>query len=820
MTTLLIDNYDSFTYNVYQFLASLGADVVVHRNDQITLQECIDLNPRNIVISPGPGRPADAGISNDVIRHFMGKIPIMGVCLGEQCVYEIFGGVVTYAGEIVHGKTSPIKHDGRGLYEGVHQQIECTRYHSLAGDPKTLPESLEITSWTESGVVMGVRHKEYVIEGVQYHPESIASEMGRVMFGNFLMWEGGKWSDLVKNEKWVKKDVMMSGAEGVDSNVVGGGKRGDVFGGVPLSSVSKMNSTGVVGRENVGVDGRGKETEFDGGGLRHAEDSPKKKTSTILERIHIQRQIDIEETSSKPGQSLEDLEKCIALGLAPKQISFPDRLLRSAHPVAVLAEIKRASPSKGDIAPNVHAPSQALLYARAGAATISVLTEPRWFKGHVEDMRLVRVALDTVTDRPAVLRKDFVCSRYQIAEGRLNGADTVLLIVAMLTDPQLADLLNYSRSLGMEPLVEVANAAEMERALKAGSKVIGVNNRDLHSFEVDMQRTTSLAGMVSDSVILIALSGITGRKDVEGFVSGGARGVLVGEALMRAGEAQIGSFVRELMLRDETGASDKPSTVFKICGVTNVEDANLISASGAHFIGVIFAAVSKRRVEVDSAISIVKAVHGGRNPIRNAPSLPSPSSSVPSTSWFRTTTRLLHDTAAKHGPLVVGVFQDQPVEYIIDAVRRCGLDCVQLHGDENAGYIQQLVANEAIQGVWIWKVVHIPTESTAEDLTGLLPGLQPAYHIPLLDTTVTSSTAQIKGGTGTTFNHAISFELHSRGIPHLVAGGLGAHNVGQLKGRVWGVDVCSGVEVAGEPRRKDAAKVTEVLAGCKQSAMR
>ncbi|KAI8999406.1 indole-3-glycerol phosphate synthase-domain-containing protein [Gaertneriomyces semiglobifer] len=766
MTTLLIDNYDSFTYNVYQFLASLGADVVVHRNDQITLQECIDLNPRNIVISPGPGRPADAGISNDVIRHFMGKIPIMGVCLGEQCVYEIFGGVVTYAGEIVHGKTSPIKHDGRGLYEGVHQQIECTRYHSLAGDPKTLPASLEITSWTESGVVMGVRHKEYVIEGVQYHPESIASEMGRVMFGNFLMWEGGKWCDLVKNEKWVKKDVMMSGAEGVD-----------------------------------------------------AHDSPKKKTSTILERIHIQRQIDIEEASSKPGQSLEDLEKCIALGLAPKQISFPDRLLQSAHPVAVLAEIKRASPSKGDIAPNVHAPSQALLYARAGAATISVLTEPKWFKGHVEDMRLVRVALDTVADRPAILRKDFVCSRYQIAEGRLNGADTVLLIVAMLTDPQLSELLNYSRSLGMEPLVEVANAAEMERALKVGSKVIGVNNRDLHSFEVDMQRTTSLAGMVSDSVILIALSGITGRKDVEGFVSGGARGVLVGEALMRAGEAQIGSFVRELMLRDETGASDKPSTLVKICGVTNVEDAKLISSSGAHFIGVIFATVSKRRVEVDTAISVVKAVHGGRNPIRNAPSLPSPSSSVPSTSWFRTTTTLLHDTAAKHGPLVVGVFQDQPVEYVIDAVRRCGLDCVQLHGDENAEYVQQLVADETMRGVWIWKVVHIPTESTADDLTGLLPSLQPTYHIPLLDTTVTSSTTQIKGGTGTTFNHAISFELHSRGIPHLVAGGLGAHNIGQLKGRVWGADVCSGVEVAGEPRRKDAAKVTQVLAGCKGSGM-
>ncbi|KAJ3045323.1 bifunctional tryptophan synthase trp1, partial [Rhizophlyctis rosea] len=179
MTTLLIDNYDSFTWNVYQYLSELGAEVEVFRNDEVTLEQCIALNPRNVVISPGPGRPADAGVSNDVIRHFAGKVPILGVCLGEQCMYEVYGGTVTYAGEIVHGKTSPVKHDGRGVYEGVPQRIECTRYHSLAGDPATLPDVLEVTSWTDSGCVMGVRHKEFVMEGVQYHPESIASEYGK-----------------------------------------------------------------------------------------------------------------------------------------------------------------------------------------------------------------------------------------------------------------------------------------------------------------------------------------------------------------------------------------------------------------------------------------------------------------------------------------------------------------------------------------------------------------------------------------------------------------------------------------------------------------
>lgn len=192
---LMIDNYDSFTWNVYQYLCQLGAEVVVYRNDEITIDDCFKLNPTHIVISPGPGHPRDAAISNDIIKQFAGKIPILGVCLGEQCIFEIYGGVVAYAGEIMHGKTSPISHDGKGVYKGIPQSIEVIRYHSLAGDPKTLPDQLEVTSTTESGIIMGVRHKELTIEGVQFHPESIKSEYGMKMFQNFINFKSGRWTD-------------------------------------------------------------------------------------------------------------------------------------------------------------------------------------------------------------------------------------------------------------------------------------------------------------------------------------------------------------------------------------------------------------------------------------------------------------------------------------------------------------------------------------------------------------------------------------------------------------------------------------------------
>ena len=183
---LLIDNYDSFTYNLYQYLCELGADVHVARNDKITLQEIEDMAPEKIVISPGPCTPAEAGISNDVLRRFGAETPTLGVCLGHQCVGYAFGGTVGGAGEIMHGKMSLIHHTGEGVFSGLPNPFEAIRYHSLAVYRDDLPDELEITAWTDNGLIMGVRHKEHPIEGIQFHPESIMTKVGKDLLKNFL----------------------------------------------------------------------------------------------------------------------------------------------------------------------------------------------------------------------------------------------------------------------------------------------------------------------------------------------------------------------------------------------------------------------------------------------------------------------------------------------------------------------------------------------------------------------------------------------------------------------------------------------------------
>ncbi|MCY3559168.1 MAG: aminodeoxychorismate/anthranilate synthase component II [Chloroflexi bacterium] len=189
--TLLIDNYDSFTYNLYQYLCELGADVVVHRNDQITLDEIESLEPRRIVISPGPKTPKEAGVSVPVLQRFSPTIPTLGVCLGHQAIGDAFGATVGPAGEIRHGKVSSIEHDGSGVFAGLPNPIEATRYHSLIVEPDTLPDEIVPTAWCEridgSGrILMGMRHIEYPIEGVQFHPESIRTKTGHAILQNFL----------------------------------------------------------------------------------------------------------------------------------------------------------------------------------------------------------------------------------------------------------------------------------------------------------------------------------------------------------------------------------------------------------------------------------------------------------------------------------------------------------------------------------------------------------------------------------------------------------------------------------------------------------
>ena len=183
---LLIDNYDSFTYNLYQYLCELGADVLVVRNDAVTIEDIDALAPERIVISPGPCTPAEAGICTEVVRHFGPKLPVLGVCLGHQCIGAAYGATVAGAGEIVHGKISVIHHDGKGVFAGLPADIEAVRYHSLAIVPGTVPDELEVTSRTDSGVIMGVRHRTHPVEGIQFHPESILTEEGKALLRNFL----------------------------------------------------------------------------------------------------------------------------------------------------------------------------------------------------------------------------------------------------------------------------------------------------------------------------------------------------------------------------------------------------------------------------------------------------------------------------------------------------------------------------------------------------------------------------------------------------------------------------------------------------------
>ena len=385
---ILIDNYDSFTWNVYQYLVLEGATVTVLRNDAVTLEELISKRPTQLVVSPGPGHPdTDSGISNAAIQHFAGKIPIFGVCMGQQCIISSFGGKVDVTGEILHGKTSPLKHDSKGVYAGLPVDVQITRYHSLAGTHTTVPECLEVSSWTEiesgdkRGVIMGVRHKKWTIEGVQFHPESILTEHGRTMFRNFLSLQGGTWPEI--------------------------------------------NSPG-----NNAVNGETTSTK----------DSSSLKKESILEKIYAHRKAAVKLQKTIPSQRPEDFQAAYELGIAPPQISFPDRLKISPFPLSLMAEIKRASPSKGTISSSTCAPAQARKYAMAGASVISVLTEPEWFKGSIDDLRSVRQSLEGLPNRPAVLRKEFVFDEYQILEARLAGADTVLLIVKMLDTDLLTRL--------------------------------------------------------------------------------------------------------------------------------------------------------------------------------------------------------------------------------------------------------------------------------------------------------------------------------------------------------------------------------------------
>ncbi|KAF9184393.1 bifunctional tryptophan synthase trp1 [Haplosporangium sp. Z 767] len=752
MAIVMIDNYDSFTWNIYQSLCILGADVKVFRNDAITVEELVALKPTHLVISPGPGHPSEsAGVSKPAIEHFAGKIPVLGVCLGEQCMFEIYGGTVGFAGEIVHGKVSPIKHDGKGLYLNIPQDIACTRYHSLSGVISTVPEALEVTSRTESGVIMGVRHKTLCVEGVQYHPESVLSEHGQTLFNNFLKLKGGTWKE--NPEYGVNSDIKPAGSS----------------------------------------------------------DAVKAAVPSILSKILEQRLHDVAAAKALPGQSAADLQKLIDLGLAPKQIDFVARIKKSQPLPAIMGEIKRASPSKGNIDLQANAAEQSLAYARAGASVISVLTEPKWFKGSLNDMRVVRAMIDSLPNRPAVLRKDFIVDTYQILEARVYGADTVLLIVAMLSVEQLHTLYKFAVSLGVEPLVEVNNAQEMEVAIELGAKVIGVNNRNLHNFEVDMETTTKLVNMVPQGTILVALSGIKGREDVERYVEQGVGGVLVGEALMLSKDKR--AFIRGLL---GLSADEEPSKVLvKVCGVQTVDAALQATDSGADFIGMIFAEGSKRQVKMNVAAEIVEAVREYANATAAADGDLEGNSlqgvkkdEVANADWFSMHARRAERNPRK--PMIVGVFRDQSLEEMTRIVDTLKIDLVQFHGGENPEMAKFLP-------VPVIKAFHIRGDESPKDVIQAVAGTRGLNAYCLLD--AAGKAGGYGGGEGVSFDWSLAKAVvnsQEGGFPILLAGGLDPENVAEAVRQVrpWAVDVSSGVETNGE---KDEQKIQAFIERAKSA---
>jgi anthranilate synthase/indole-3-glycerol phosphate synthase/phosphoribosylanthranilate isomerase len=628
---------------------------------------------------------------------------------------------VSYAGEILHGKTSPLRHDSKGVYANLPQDLPVTRYHSLAGTHPTLPECLEVSSWIASGVdggkgvIMGVRHKEYVVEGVQYHPESILTAEGRVMLKNFLQMRGGTWAE---NERLQKE----------------------------AASNAKQVSNG----------------------------AKESKKENILEKIFAHRKLAVAAQKEIPSQRPSDLQAAYDLDIAPPLIPLEKRLRKSPFPISLMAEIKRASPSKGVISLSACAPAQARTYALAGASVISVLTEPEWFKGSIDDLRAVRQALEGMPNRPAVLRKEFIFEEYQILEARLAGADTVLLIVKMLDEATLTRLYHYSRSLGMEPLVEVNTADEMSIAVKLGAKVIGVNNRNLTSFEVDLETTSRLLGQVPKDTIVCALSGISGPQDVVAYQKNGVGAVLVGEALMRARDTA--SFIRELLGGSEPVAKSAPgSLLVKICGTRKAETALEAIKAGADLIGMILVPGRSRHVPYKDAVAISKAVHQSQV---TTGTVVSDRVSSHASDFFANAAL----NVSSHRPLLVGVFQNQPLEEVLELQKAYDLDIVQLHGDEPLEWANL-----------------IPVPVIRSFKPGQ-PGLgKRGYHtVPLLDSAT--------GGSGQKLDitEVKTALTRDQGLRVLLAGGLNPDNVadvvraaGSLGDRIIGVDVSSGVEENG-----------------------
>ena len=507
---------------------------------------------------------------------------------------------------------------------------------------------------------------------------------------------------------------------------------------------------------------------------------------------------------------------------------------RKSPAMALAAEFKRASPSKGDIATHLKAGEQANKYASAGADIISVLTEERWFKGSLKDMTDARI--ETSQYRPAILRKDFVINEYMIAEAASAGADTVLLIVAVLPQMLLERLINFSRSIGMEPLVEVHADAELDVAIQSGAKVIGINNRNLHSFQMDLNTSERVAeelsrrGLLYDhnnsdnaDYTLCALSGMSNAFDVDRYRQAGIGMCLIGESLMRATDPVKAieglcldpeDFQRRASSITSGGAYTAGLKIIKVCGITNAEDALVACRSGANLIGVIFAEKSPRFVSRDQAKEIVAAVRsfGERS---SAYKFPEHSSTLAPLPHLVSSATVIEQATRR--PLVIGVFQNHDPEHIRDIVSDCGLDLVQLHGTE--GFEAANPKNCGVPAVRVVDV-EIDPESGAVSGNAIEKVLNAITNDPvavLLDTAIKGS--KTGGGTSRTFDWSIAEKVQAAGLPVIVAGGLTPGNIKEAVNtiRPYGVDVSSGVEAS--PGRKDHAKVRDFLSIARETAL-
>ncbi|GAW10269.1 anthranilate synthase [Lentinula edodes] len=624
LDVLMIDNFDSFTWNLYQQLCLLGAQVTVIRNDALSPSLFPELKINSLVISPGPGHPkTDSGISNAAIElaWWYDRVKL---CTAKSVGYDTTTEVAS----------------------GVFRR------------------AFSLSASEESGVIMGIRHRQFTLESVQYHPESILSEGGDDLLRNFLALRGGSWEENPE-------------ARVLDSTLP------------PFHLDLPVTNKGT---------------------------TSKSKVPSILNKIYTQRLADVSEAQKTPGTTLADLQTLLSLNIAPPLIPLLPRLKQNTEDrPSLLAEIKRASPSKGPISVATSPAAQALTYALAGANTISVLTEPKWFLGSLQDMLHARMSVANLPNRPAILRKDFILSRYQVLESRIWGADSVLLI------------------LGMEPLVEVNNAKEMELALSLPAKVIGVNNRNLHDFQVDMTTTSRLSEMVKGKdVFLCALSGIVSADDVKKYASEGVSAVLVGESLMRAKDPA--DYIRKLLSLPEPELAPREwrseAPLVKICGVRNTEEALFIAEAGADMLGLMFVKKSSRYIDFDTGKSISEAIHTSKP-------TPSPSNSPDDSSlnvpWFTSQVNRLSSTISR--PLVVGVFQDASLSTILHAVSYCNLDMVQLHGSEPTEWARHIP-------VPVIRAFHVGKDS---GIDGITRGGN--HHFILLDS-MRDDGSGVSGGTG------------------------------------------------------------------------